>query len=261
MPVLNIANTKKTVGGEATDEHLVGGGEDTFKLRQLQNLKISTLLNLTHSTIFIITQKDNPKTKRFAESIKMEAEDPQLASFGEVFHHGFDSYEAPLFEIAKHKTEGKDDKGSLPEEDEYNRGAGKRIFAELKVPTIVNCGDEDDEIDDDGDDELIVWSELVWSDILEPLKTYQTEPVLEGIKDKRTEEQRIQDKEDIGLQGKEAEYEDKKNNKMERIGVKNLKINNINNNKKKDSKNNKEKEEKENNNSIKEQLQPTIQEA
>ncbi|KAI8456113.1 hypothetical protein BY996DRAFT_6624743 [Phakopsora pachyrhizi] len=84
--------------------------------------------------------------------------------------------------------------------------------------------------------------------------------------DKRTEEQRIQDKEDIGLQGKEAEYEDKKNNKRESIGVKNLKINNINNNKKKvnkkkDIKSNKEKEEKENNNSIKKQLQPTRQEA
>ncbi|CAH7686765.1 hypothetical protein PPACK8108_LOCUS21461 [Phakopsora pachyrhizi] len=83
--------------------------------------------------------------------------------------------------------------------------------------------------------------------------------------DKRTEEQRIQDKEDIGLQGKEAD-EDKKNNKRESIGVKNLKINNINNNKKKvnkkkDIKSNKEKEEKENNNSIKKQLQPTRQEA
>ncbi|CAH7672877.1 hypothetical protein PPACK8108_LOCUS7712 [Phakopsora pachyrhizi] len=73
------------------------------------------------------------------------------------------------------------------------------------------------------------------------------------IDDKRTEEQRIQDKEDKGLPKKKEE-------KRNRARIVELNINNINNNKKKinkkkDSKNNKEKEEKENNNSIKEQLQ------
>ncbi|KAI8454322.1 hypothetical protein BY996DRAFT_6486492 [Phakopsora pachyrhizi] len=80
--------------------------------------------------------------------------------------------------------------------------------------------------------------------------------------DKRTEEQRIQDKEDIGLQGKEAEYEDKRTIRGEALVSKS---NNINNNKKKinkekNSKHNKEKKKKENNNNIKKkQLQPTIQ--
>ncbi|KAI8455953.1 hypothetical protein BY996DRAFT_6509050 [Phakopsora pachyrhizi] len=50
-----------------------------------------------------------------------------------------------------------------------------------------------------------------------------------GIEDKRTEEQRIEDREDRGLQEKEAEK------------IVDLKINNNNNNKKKDSKNNKKK--------------------
>ncbi|KAI8448456.1 hypothetical protein BY996DRAFT_6511028 [Phakopsora pachyrhizi] len=66
--------------------------------------------------------------------------------------------------------------------------------------------------------------------------------------DKRTEEQRIQDKEDIGLQEKEAE----KGSRTEEQRIVDLKINNNNNNKKKinkrkDSKNNKKKKKKKNN--------------
>ncbi|KAI8457822.1 hypothetical protein BY996DRAFT_6567154 [Phakopsora pachyrhizi] len=84
-------------------------------------------------------------------------------------------------------------------------------------------------------------------------RTLTTKRLAEWLEDKRTEEQRIQDKEDKGLPKKKEE-------KRNRARIVELNINNINNNKKKinkkkDSKNNKEKEEKENNNSIKEQLQ------
>ncbi|CAH7686881.1 hypothetical protein PPACK8108_LOCUS21588 [Phakopsora pachyrhizi] len=97
----------------------------------------------------------------------------------------------------------------------------------------------------DGILEMIRAQVKIWGLPVIGMDVWPKRPEMELGTDKRTEEQRIQDKEDIGLQGKEAD-EDKRTIRGEALV---LKINNINNNKKKinkkkDSKNNKEKEKK-----------------